>query len=289
MKRNVHFKSISDSVSTVNEDCVGVTKSQGWVLDGATSISNRHKEIQGTPETDASWFVRRFSEELKNQTEGSDIVVFAKHVLDKLQIEASAEWDDWNEEDVPSSSFSHIAIEKKLVSFTNLGDCRILYQVDGGPVESFGSCNVTSLDLALLGEYLLVRKNLKNENHFDAWKAIIPTIRKNRKRMNIPGGYWILSPDGEGLNHVERMSVPYENSVQALLVTDGLYRLVDTYFQLGTKEFFAQAFESTGLEVLLSKLRKIETNDPHAIIYPRVKLQDDATALVVDLTTQGNQ
>jgi hypothetical protein len=285
MRGRIKFKSISHSVSSINEDFIGINNNEGWVLDGATSISGRRKEINGRIETDASWFVRRFSDEMKIQPTNVKMETRAKHILDSLLIEAHTEWGNWYAGDVPSSSFSHISVKNGEVEFINLGDCRLLYQADCEPINTFGSCRVASLDLDLLNEYKSIRKYPKKISHSAAWNTLVPTIRKNRISMNTPEGYWILSPDGGGLKHIEHVSIPYQKTLRALLVTDGLYRLVDTYFQINTTAFFEQAFESDGLKILIKQLRKIEASDPDSIVYPRVKLQDDATALSVHVMT----
>ena len=282
MEEIIKFDSISHSVSAINEDFTGATDDKGWILDGATSISGRRKDIHGKIETDASWFVRRFSEELKLAPSKIDTIELAKQILDKLLIEARFVWGEWHA-DPPSSSFTHVTAKNGIATFINLGDCRLLYQIDYGPIKSFGSSGVATLDQELLSEYCSVRNGSKKLSHSSAWNFVIPTIRKNRNRMNTPKGYWILSPTGEGLDHSEQMSVKYQNKLRILLITDGLYRLIDTYFQIGSDDFFEQAFKKNGLQTLLKKLRNVERNDPDCLLYPRVKLQDDATALSIDI------
>lgn len=280
MEEIIKFDSVSHSISTINEDLIGTNGHRGWILDGATSISGRRKNIRGKIESDASWFVRRFSEELEAVPNGTDAIEQAKQILEKLLIEARLEWGEWHV-DPPSSSFSYVTAKNGIATFINLGDCRLLYQIDCDSIKSFGSSRVVTLDQELLNEYRSVREN--SESHSSAWNSVIPTIRKNRNRMNTSEGYWILSPDGKGLDHAERINVRYQKKLRVLLITDGLYRLVDTYFQIDANSFFEQAFEKNGLQTLLKILRNIESNDPNSILYPRVKLQDDATALLIDI------
>ena len=210
-----------------------------------------------------------------------DVLMHANRILERLRPEAHAVWGDWDGHDVPSASFVHFTVEATEIRIVNLGDCRVLYEVDGGPVQSFGSCGVAALDSALLSEYRALRDADRTLSHAEAWKSVVPTIRANRGFMNQPGGYWILSPHGEGLVHVEQASVGYRTKARVLLWTDGLYRLVDTYGRYNERALFEHAFEDGALATLVDELREIESHDPDAKAYPRVKLQDDATALAV--------
>ncbi|MCW8207241.1 hypothetical protein D8B24_09315 [Verminephrobacter aporrectodeae subsp. tuberculatae] len=276
-----YFHMLSHSVSAVNEDVVGFSRDEGWVLDGATSISGRRRETSEGLETDASWFVREFSKGLSHRSLEPHLQRWATSELQKLEADGPLNWENWSHTDVPSASFAHVTLKPGSSTFLNLGDCKIIYQVDGGPISFFGSSEVHKFDHALLGEYLKVRKAEPGMTHQQAWKHLVPTIRANRQRMNTSDGYWILSPDGKGLPYMQRKEVPFSSEMRAILLTDGLYRLVDTYFSMDAETFFSRTFEPAGLSILVQELRSLEDADPNAELYPRVKLQDDASALLV--------
>lgn len=275
------FQVTSSSTSAINEDEAAFTRDEGWVLDGATSVSGRRRTSGGRAESDASWFVREFSDGLRRRPAELPVARWARAVLDELVGKAGAHWADWSSRDVPSASYAHVQVRDGAAQFFNLGDCRILYQADGGPVTLFGSCEVQRLDDALLRAYQHLRRSEPELDHARAWACLVPTIRAHRRLMNVPGGYWILSPDGLGLEHLQRVEVPFDRELRALLVTDGLYRLVDTYGQASVDGFFARAFERGGLPAMVDELRALEAADHTAARYARVKLQDDATALAV--------
>lgn len=282
MSLQVFTHCVTHTASFANEDICASVGASAWILDGATSISGRRRTVQGRGETDASWFVTRFSQELAERAD-RDLVDAAPEILGVLRAQATGAWGGFGDTDVPSASLLHVAMRGRGVRLSNLGDCRLLYRVDGAPVASFGSCGVARLDSALLAAYRELRASDRSLTHSQAAQALVPMIRENRTLMNTPQGYWILEPAGAGLPHVQQLDVPFEREFQALLSTDGLYRLVDTYGVRDDHSFFEDARSKSGLDAMLAQLRAIEQADPDAQAHPRVKLQDDATAIFLEL------
>jgi Protein phosphatase 2C len=278
---NTTLQALSQTEEIVNEDIYGFTDTEAWLLDGATSISGRRMEIGGRLETDASWFVRRFSDGLRMRSADVPFEQWLDQLLGDISAEAEHVWANWAATDTPSASFCHVRFDNHSAILSNLGDCRVLYQADGGSIETFGSCGVQTLDQELLNEFLSFRQQYQNATHKEVWELVVPRIRKNRTHMNNPNGYWILSPDAVGIKHLQRQEIPFQQALQIVMASDGLYRLVDTYFVLDEADFFRRALEVEGIPRLVSELRTIEAQDPKAKNFPRVKLQDDATGLSV--------
>jgi hypothetical protein len=69
---------------------------------------------------------------------------------------------------------------------------------------------------------------------------------------------------------------------RVLLASDGYYRLVDHYHAVSDTELVRET-ELHGADVLLRKLRAIEAGDPLGAEYPRLKISDDATAVLIGL------
>jgi len=68
-----------------------------------------------------------------------------------------------------------------------------------------------------------------------------------------------------------------------LLASDGYYRLVDHYRAMNDTELVRQTC-ACGADTLLKQLRAIEADDPLAMTYPRLKIRDDATALLIGMS-----
>jgi len=280
---SIDITTISHTSLQINEDILGYNAKAIWVLDGATSISGRKAQIADRFESDASWFVNQFSNFFSNLNSDAELNTQLKSITDKIQQHASSVWGNWDDQDVPSASFSAAFYDEEIISLYNLGDCRILYQLDDGPIQAFGQSNVEALDQELLGQYKALSLQVPRPSHKEIWQQLVAQIRANRLRMNQPNGYWILSPDGLGIDHLQQVHLHYQRQAKILLSSDGLYRLVDIYQQMSAEDFFTQAFQKNGLNALLLQLREIEDKDPQAIKYPRVKLQDDASAALVHI------
>jgi hypothetical protein len=165
------------------------------------------------------------------------------------------------------------------VELVNLGDCKLLFRgANRGPTRSFGTSALAPLDRMLIDG--IVRLQAEGIVEPAAlWTRLVPHIRANRGRMNTEGGYWVLDVPGRGLDHAEELIVAPDEIREFLLVTDGFYRLVDTY-RVFDDEALLDAALSRGLAALCRKLRAVEAQDAGCRTYPRLKPRDDATAVL---------
>lgn len=267
----------TSAAGACNEDIHGHAGHAAWLLDGATSLSRRAVQAPcGRMITDAAHFVSLFSARFdKSLRLGQDLEQAIESALDWVRRDRLVA--AWMTEgtDTPSASFCAVRLAGAELEVANLGDVSILLQADDGGITTFGSSAVRELDAQLLRQYLRLRVTLPDRAA--VWAALVPLIRANRARMNQPGGYWILEPRGAGLPGLQRTRLPFARRVRGLLVSDGLFRLVDTYRLMSQDHLFITAFTPSGPQQLLKRLRDAEAGDPAAIRWPRVKLRDDAT------------
>jgi hypothetical protein len=78
--------------------------------------------------------------------------------------------------------------------------------------------------------------------------------------------------------HLDR--IPVQSVRRILLASDGYYRLVDHYGAASDAELVRRTAD-VGADAMVQQLRAIEAGDPHATRYPRLKIADDATALLL--------
>lgn len=262
-----------------NEDIFGFTDHAAWILDGATSLSRRTLvNAAGQTISDAAHFVSAFSSRFEEVVEQKEAIRLAlEDSLDTVRRDGAIQRYLKEGVDVPSASFSAVTLRPRRIQVANLGDCTILLQIDGGAIVQIGSSAVRQLDAQLLSRYLELKAELGDREV--VWSHLVPIIRQNRGKMNEPNGYWILEPQGLGLRGLEEIDIEFNKSVRGLLVTDGLYRIVDTYGLTSIEMFFEEAFGASGLENLIAKTREAETLDSNASRWPRVKLADDATII----------
>ena len=85
---------------------------------------------------------------------------------------------------------------------------------------------------------------------------------------------------------METSAIPLERPATALLMSDGLYRAVDTFHVIAENQMMAWAMDE-GLATILAAVRRLEARDADCIRYPRLKPQDDATALLFEIEAHG--
>ena len=112
-------------------------------------------------------------------------------------------------------------------------------------------------------------RRLNKMSYEDRWDA----LREDRKLQNTPGR-WIFGLDPEAAQHMKSKTVPVEAGTEILLMTDGLYRLIDPYKSHTPADLFASP---DGMLGLLAALRTIE--DGGELAETRVKMRDDACGL----------
>jgi hypothetical protein len=86
----------------------------------------------------------------------------------------------------------------------------------------------------------------------------------------------------EGAATLDREHLRLRPPGTLLLMTDGFYRLVDTYRAYSPASLL-QAASLIGLAELGAELRRIEAADPVCKAHPRLKPRDDATAILLAL------
>ena len=113
-------------------------------------------------------------------------------------------------------------------------------------------------------------------------------LRDRRAMMNRPGGYWVFSITPEAAHYLQETRLLPTPPVDMLLMTDGFARLVDHFAAYTPASLLATAY-AQGLDPLYSELRKLEANDADCRKAPRVKREDDASAVLVHIDTTAGR
>ncbi len=100
---------------------------------------------------------------------------------------------------------------------------------------------------------------------------------------NQPDGYWIAAADPAAAWHALTGSIAARQARRALVMSDGVERLVSLFAAL-TWQQLLDAAQTTGPQTLIDQVRKLEHQDPLGWRYPRNKKSDDATAVYVDFS-----
>ena len=272
--------------SKVNEDGHGYWPAEGpraaWVLDGVTGINDR--ALLPGP-SDAAWFVAQVQEALPLLLSASpdrpaaDLIGALVRELERRQ---SAAWLDARGADgreTPAASFALVRLIGAEIEILRLGDCLVLVEAADGAVAVLDHPVLAAIEAETRAALRALRATGITDPK-QAFAAMLPRLRTERQRRNLPDGYGVLAAEQScvPMLHVDRM--PAHDVRRILLASDGYSRLVDHYNAASDAELVRRT-AALGADALLPQLRAIEAADPVATQYPRLKIADDATALLI--------
>ena len=275
--------------SKINEDAYGLWPAEApcaaWVLDGVTGINDR--PLLPGP-TDAAWFVAQVQESLPSllsQSAGMPIRQLVGALAAELERRQAASWLDPRGADgleTPAASFALVRLLDDDVEITRLGDCLVLLESIDGIVSTIEHPVLEQIE----GQTKRAVLDLRAAGITDPqriFQTLKPMLRAQRRRRNRADGYGVLAGEQSciAMMHVDR--IPARALRRVLLASDGYYRLVDHYRAMNDTELVRQTCVH-GADTLLKQLRAIEADDPLAMTYPRLKIRDDATALLIGIS-----
>jgi hypothetical protein len=269
-----------DPDAPTNADWAGITPSLVTLLDGAAPLVEERVSAHAN---DAVWLVRRFDELSRKRLDAParDIVA----LVEAARSELAREYDElcrvagFVPADAPFAclAFAHDAGER--LELFNLGDCTTLVRGRQGRLQKLGASAVRELDRQAI-ERLQNELAAGVEPHAARLARIRPVLLANRAHRNRLAGYDVLDVTTSCFGRFERLACLRGATRDVLLMSDGFYRLVDTFARYDDVALI-DAVERRGLDALLEELRELESADPECTAHPRFKRHDDATALWV--------
>jgi len=275
----------------VNEDIFGHGERAAWVMDGATGLADERMVEKGG--SDAQWLVARYQELFGERA--NDLRLATRDLVSGAIEDVAREFETARRRppianhELPSAGMALVRQVSGGIEYASLGDCKAIIMLAGGSAVSTPESLLSELDRTVLREMARLRRTGEARSHAEARKMVGPALRRNRGKLNTPGGYWVLSIHPEAADMMEPIRVPLVpgDTVTVLLVSDGFYRLVDTFEKYPNEEALLKAALGPGhLRPLLKELRELEDGDSDCKEYPRFKLKDDATALLFEMTIE---
>ena len=276
-----HIEHLYHPDGGANADGWHCDESTALLLDGATPSA----PTTVTPYVnDTVWLVRRFVELWPR------LALRASDIAERVELARLALRDEYASlcartaapEDAPFAclAIAHDAGEQ--LELYNMGDLTLLLRAGDGSLRRFGESAVRQLDQRAIEG---LRRALASgvTSHAERMHAVAPELRDNRALRNVLPGYEVLEPGVSCLGRFQRLSCARGDVRALLLMSDGFYRLVDTFERYTDRSLF-DAVEERGLAPLLDELRGIEVDDEQCVRYPRFKTHDDATALWLELS-----
>ena len=278
---DVHGACSFEGDGRVNEDFFGWTETAAWVLDGATGVA---RETLPYP-SDAYWFVRTFSEHLHRnlvETPSASTLQLLNSVVDTTRdkFERLTGLDTTRSDRLPSAAFVLIRVLNETLEITSLGDCKALFRDRLGAVRVFYDPSLEPFENRTLQALESLRQRSPDSEQHDLIRELKPTIRENRKSMNQPGGYRVLSLNRVDESSIETASVDIGDGEIVALASDGFLRYTEVFGQDSNESLYRQ-LSNDQPAAIVDSIRQLENGDADCRQYIRVKKSDDATCLVV--------
>ncbi|MAN74399.1 MAG: hypothetical protein CME85_03480 [Henriciella sp.] len=283
-----HVQSLSrPGGRTPNDDrangAAGTSSGHAWVIDGATGVGETNY-ISGAG-SDAAWLAARLDElfaQLPQTTE--PLRVAMRRIIGRVRDDYLVETARLSVPDyaIPSAAALYCGWEQSghrlHLRFSGLGDCTAIVRESSGLLHIVGDLADGGSDAAALQDF----EAFRGDTSESAREALRSYLRERRARMNRPDGYWIFSIMPEAASHLNEQTLCLRSPAIMIMMTDGFARLID-HFHAYTPETLLDAAMSGGLEPLYEELRALEAADPDCRAAPRVKSEDDASAVLVRL------
>ncbi len=263
---------------SVNEDRAGSADTLAWVIDGATDVVE-HSLTDA--ETDADWIASRLDAALTALAvmPPADLSQIPDLTATQLATEFArqARRAPIDKTEHPSASAIVVRASAFGIDYVSVGDCTLLVESSNGFVRvgvdaaDAGDPHLAKALAAIHGKH----RGLEAES---ARAQIWPSIKAGRGAMNERYGVFSITPTPR--HFVKAGHIAMQAGGHALLASDGLMRLVDVFGLCTAFELFAAA-RSEGLAPLMRRLRTVERDDVNGRRYPRAKVHDDATALLL--------
>ena len=278
-----------------NDDRAGHDGNLAWVIDGATDLVDA--PLVGA-RSDAEWlaeFAGRWLAQCPPDRRDGALrqVLLALTGAAAAAVAGGARRQPAARHEHPSAAMALVRQRRGKLDILAVGDCTVLIR-RGEAVQRFGTDETDAGD-QWLQDVIRARRSEAaqdrravpaDEMTSEPLRALLmEDLRKARRLMNQPGGYGVLSITMPPSEFVTDLSIEIGAGDAVLLASDGFMRLADVFARYRTRELFAAA-ETRGLASLIDELREIEAGDAACLAYPRAKMSDDATAILLIPTGQ---
>lgn len=277
----VDVLTLSGNPAKPNEDSFAHIENAAAVFDGATGLG----EQLMPGESDAAWLsqfgVRRLMAHIKTKRPKDAIraaMADAENSFRGLRRRApSATYES------PFASMMLVAENAGGMDAFWFGDCGLIVKRESAEVigDTFDKRAMEASRVKMLADArgLAPAAGLNRPEY-------IHSLRKARNRVNTETGGWLFGPDPRAADHVAHKQIEAPAGAYLLLASDGFLALATDYGKYNADGLMNAAL-SKGLATLGEELRAIEDSDPEGRKFARLKKSDDATALMLRVTSRA--
>jgi hypothetical protein len=251
-----------------NEDayCVSAGTNTVAIFDGATARTDTGC-IHGV-----AWFVHSLADALRDHaslTPAKALAAAITHTARRHQHTC-----DLSHPGTPSAAVAIVQARRKSLRYLMLGDVTIVLDLGHGiRLLTDNRVNATARAERLAADDLPSGSPEKT-------RALVRMKQAELAARNVAGGYWLAAADPTVVHHALTGDVPRQHVHQAALLSDGATRAIDP-FGLCDWRGLLTILAAAGPSELIRQVRAAEAVDPAGIRWPRNKIHDDATALLI--------
>lgn len=280
MTETITELSAPGSSTVPNQDRAGHAGALAWVIDGATPLGPAL-----TPGgDDAVWLADQLDAGLRAHAGCAETLpVLVRTVLTAVQAayapyHAAAPTDSLP----PTAGLALVRWAETHVEYCLLGDCTatFIFPAPDPSITLIGSPLLSRLDRQALTA--MADLQARELSLAEARAAIAPILTAHRRLANAPDGYAVCGPDPHAVDRAVVGTVARVSGMGVMLATDGFSRLWETLAVYPSAAATFAALQASSPAVLLTQLRAAEAADGDAVQYPRFKVHDDASVVVIE-------
>lgn len=260
---------VTGSPAAPNEDWIATTPDLVVMLDGATVRTEtgcRHG---------AAWYTRKLGTAIisgASSRSASLPAVLASAINEVAELHPKC---NLGHPGTPSAGVAIVRLGDYLLQYLVLGDLTVVLDTtDGLRVISDQRVSATA-----------VAERREADRHSigspEKTAAMLAMKHAELTARNRPGGYWISAADPAAVDHAINGELAMRSLRRMALLTDGAARAVDMFRQYPSWQAALDKLSDAGPDAFIKQVRRAESSDQLGVRYPRNKVCDDATAVVV--------
>ncbi|MBW7457111.1 protein phosphatase 2C domain-containing protein [Paenibacillus sepulcri] len=266
----------------MNEDALVFNPSDDvyGVIDGVSALASYQSDLGFTGGYLAAQLLAEVLQTGSPDLNLKETVLKANAQLNKRMREAciglSDKWALWG------AVFAVIKIHDSEIEFVQSGDCMLLAKYRDGGVRAFTRNQVAAFDRITLDakRQLAESGRLTDE---EIVQQLQPLFKKNRNKANTPDGYSVMNGDPALADCMESGRFPKGDIHKIYAVSDGMFHFIENDDDPDKWQKFAVQLEEQGIESFMDQLTLQEEFDVLCLKYPRHKISDDKSAVVLEL------
>lgn len=252
----------------INQDYYAYGDTYALVLDGSSSFLPEQTSI------DAATYVNKLGQAIASKLESVELREIPEAIAESISM--TAEELDLEEESSPNSTVAVAKWGQDELAIFVLGDSTCLVLDSAGDIDEITDNRMARFGVTIRDEY---KHRLVAGRGFDSvHKGLLASLQRvQRQHRNLQEGYWIASTKPEAAHFALFSIRPIGEVNSIILCSDGGLLIRDELIRK------ANGHCSSSLEALLLEQHGVENSDGAGVKYPRSKIHDDKTAVLVSL------